>query len=270
MLLGPWGMRSLLAAVVVLLCSAPVLAQGIPAVDTQEMVQIHLPDSSARGPSVGAFGFMRPQQVKSLVKQQLKKAIDGRPYPLLENWHPLTAGEKFHVFVAHTYSPNTFLGAGIDALKFSTIRKQNSEYEHSFMGFGQRWGINLATGETNVFFESFLMPTLLKQDPRYFRNPGLPFSRRALYSISRVFITHADSGRQTFNASKILGGAASQAIADLYVPGERQGLHPILGRVTFNLIRDAGLNMVHEFWPDIHRGLMHRFSFIRSASSRLD
>src|SRR5436309_705884 len=85
--------------------------------------------------------------------------------------------------------------------------------------------------------------------------PALPFFRRTLYSMSRVFLTQADSGHQTFNASKIMGGAASQAIADLYVPGERQGLHPIWGRVTFNLVRDAGLNMVHEFWPDIHREL---------------
>ena len=91
-----------------------------------------------------------------------------------------------------------------------------------------------------------------------------------VYSISRVFLTRADSGHQTFNASKMLGGAASQAIADLYVPGERQGLDPIVGRVTFNLMRDAGLNMVHEFWPDVHRGLLHRFSFIRNVSSRLD
>ena len=263
-------MRSLLASVVVLLCSAPAVAQGIPAVDIQEIVQIHLPDTPAKGLPAGLFGFMRPQQVKYLVKQQLRRAIDGRAYPAFEDWQPLTAREKFEVFLVHTHSSNTFLGAGIDALKFSTIRKRNSEYETSFMGFGQRWGIDLATGETNVFFERFLMPTLLKQDPRYFRNPGLPFSRRSLYSISRVFITHADSGRQTFNASKILGGAASQAIADLYVPGQRQGLHPILERVTFNLIRDAGLNMVHEFWPDLHRELLRRFSFIRSVSSRLD
>ena len=263
-------MRFVIASVVVLLCSAPIVAQGIPAGDVQEIFQFHLPDTPAKGPPARGFALVRAQQVKSLVKQQLRKAIDGRLYPSLENWRPLTASEKFEVFLVHTYSPTTFLGAGIDALKCSTIRKKSPEYELSFMGFGQRWGVDLATGETNVFFERFLMPTLLKQDPRYFRNPALPFSRRALYSISRVLITHADSGRLTFNASKILGGAASQAISDLYVPGQRQGMHPIVGRVAFNLVRDAGLNLAHEFWPDIHRQLLNRFSFIRSVSSRLD
>jgi len=261
-------MRSLIAVLAVLVFSTLSMAQETAGFEVQEIVQP--PSAPIRGALARSFDFMRPQQVRALVKQQLKKAIDGKAYPSLQNWRPLTARQKFDVFVAHTYSSNTFLGAGIDALKFSTIRHRNLEYETSFMGFGQRYGINLATSETNVFFERFLLPTVLKQDPRYFRNPELPFFRRALYSVSRVFITHADSGQQTFNASKILGGAASQAIADLYVPGERQGLHPILGRVTFNLVRDAGLNVVHEFWPDIHRGLLQRFSFIRNVSSRLD
>jgi hypothetical protein len=264
-------MRSLAASIVVLLCSMPVIAQEVPAVDAQETGQTQIPAVPANGLPSRSFEFTRSQQVKYLVKQQLRKAIEGRTCPSLQNWHPLTAREKFDIFLKRTYSPNTFLAAGIDAMKYSTFKgKKDSEYERSFMGFGQRWGIDLATSETNVFFERFLMPTLLKQDPRYFRNPSLPFTKRALYSITRVLITNADSGRQTFNASKILGGAASQAIADLYVPGERQGLHPILDRVAFNLVRDAGFNLAHEFWPDIHRQLLRRFSFIRNVSSRLD
>ena len=71
-------------------------------------------------------------------------------------------------------------------------------------------------------------------------------------------ITRSDKGHEVFNGSKILGGAASQALSDLYVPGERQGLHPVIDRVVFNLIRDAGFNLVHEFWPDVRRKFLHR------------
>ena len=113
---------------------------------------------------------------------------------------------------------------------------------------------------------------------RFAEEFALNFPGRELLNHTHYFgmVSGANVGKlelaklPTFNASKIMGGAASQAIADLYVPGERQGLHPIWGRVTFNLVRDAGLNMVHEFWPDIHRELLHRFSFIRNVSSRLD
>lgn len=206
-------------------------------------------------PPVSELGTI--DQVKTMVKHQIDGAIMGKYYPALDQWQPLTPAQKFHTFLAHTYSPRTFLNAGIDATK-DKIQSDNREYERGTMGWGQHYGIELATSETDVFFERFLIPTVLKQDPRYFRNPELPFFRRALYSMSRVVITRDDGGHSTFNASKVLGGAASQALSDLYVPGQSQGMGPIRDRVTFDLLRDAGLNLLHEFWPDMRRKLFHR------------
>lgn len=193
----------------------------------------------------------------AMVKKQVNKAIDGKPYPSLDNWRPLTTRQKFDVFLSHTYAPRTFAAAGIDSLK-NTVMDNNPEYERGFRGLGQRYGVNLGVSETQVFFEQFLVPSILKQDPRYFRNPELPFTSRAIYSLSRVVITRADCGKETFNASRIIGGAASQALADLYVPGQTQGMRPILSRVTFDLMRDAGLNLLHEFWPDLRHKFLHR------------
>lgn len=201
----------------------------------------------------------RFQQMKNLIKRQVNQAIDGRQYPSLGDWKPLTSREKFDVFLHSTYSPWTFANAAIDeAADRAKGRHLNREYETGARGVGQRYGINLATNETEIFFQRFLFPTLLKQDPRYYRNPDLPLLPRVLYSMSRVLITRTDNGGQAFNASRILGSAASRAIADLYVPGERQGMHPISGCVSFNLLRDAGMNLVHEFWPDLRRKLLHR------------
>ena len=193
-----------------------------------------------------------------MIRKQINKAIYGKPYPSMENWRPLSTREKFDQFLVRTYSPSTFAAAAVDALKCSTIRKRNAEFERGPLGYGQHYGVYLGVSETQVFFERFLVPSVLKQDPRYFRNPSLPFFRRALYSMSRVLLTRADNGAQTFNASRIVGGAASQALADLYVPGTRQGMSPILNRVTFDLIRDAGFNLIHEFWPDLRRKVLHR------------
>jgi hypothetical protein len=196
-------------------------------------------------------------QVKKLVKREINQAIMGKQYPDLDNWKPLTPKQKFGTFLTHTYSPSTFAAAGIDAIR-DKLQGDDREYERGAGGLGQHYGIELGTSETDVFFERFLFPTLLRQDPRYFRNPDLPFFRRALYSMSRVVNTRTDNGHATFNASKILGGAASQALADLYVPGQAQGMGPIRDRVAFDLLRDAGFNLLHEFWPDIRRKLFHR------------
>jgi hypothetical protein len=189
----------------------------------------------------------------------VNRAIDGKPYPSLNEWQPLTTRQKFDVFIHSTYSPRTFANAAIDeAADRAKGNHLNREYETGVRGVGQRYGINLATNETDVFFQRFLFPTLLKQDPRYFRNPDLPFFQRALYAMSRVLITRTDSGGQTFNSSRILSVAAARTVADLYVPGERQGMHPIASCVSFTLLRDAGMNLAHEFWPDLRRKFLHR------------
>jgi hypothetical protein len=197
-------------------------------------------------------------QMKALIKTQINKAIDGKPYPAVQEWQPLTTREKFDVFLHSTYAPSTFLNAGISVVADRVQGKRNPEYETGMRGWGQHYGIELATSETDVFFQRFLFPTLLKQDPRYYRNPDLPFFRRAFYSMSRIFITRTDSGGETFNSSRFLAAASSRALSDLYVPGQRQGLRPLSNCVSFNLLRDAGNNLVHEFWPDLRRKFLHR------------
>lgn len=201
----------------------------------------------------------RLEVMKNLIKHQLTRAIDGKVYPSVNEWQPLSARQKFDVFLHSTYSPRTFANAAIDeAADRAKGHHLNREYETGFLGVGQRYGINLATTETDVFFQRFLFPTLLRQDPRYFRNPDLPFFQRALYAMSRVLFTRTDAGGQTFNSSRILSIAATRAVSDLYVPGERQGMRPIGECVSFTLLRDAGMNLVHEFWPDVRRKFLHR------------
>jgi hypothetical protein len=197
------------------------------------------------------------RKMKLLIKREVTQAIDANS-PALKEWQPLTASEKFHVFLHSTYSPWTFANAAIDQAADRAQGSLNREYETGFRGVAQRYGIELATSETDVFFQRFLFPTLLKQDPRYFRNPDLPFLKRVMYSMSRVIITHRDNGGQTFNASRVLGAAASRAVADLYVPGASQGMRPISTTVSFTLLRDAGMNLLHEFWPDLRRKFLHR------------
>ena len=194
------------------------------------------------------------QQMKKLVEKSVNEALSGKNYLALNQWQPLTPQQKLRIFVMHTYSLRTFANAGVDAVA-DKIEGGDPHYERGAAGLAQHYGIELATNETDVFFERFFIPVLLKQDPRYFRNPELPFFRRALYSMSRVVITRSDSGHSVFNASAVLGGAASQALSDLYIPGHDQGLGPIRDRVTFDLLRDAGFNLLHEFWPDIRRKL---------------
>jgi hypothetical protein len=250
-------MRLFLNFFFLLVCSIAATGQGTPPVDPERMAQLQGPEAHAQGepPEPGQAAALH--RLTGMMKTKIKQAIDGKSYPSLQNWRPLTTREKFDVFLKHTYAGRTFASAAIDASK-DNIRNSNNEYERGLLGFGQRYGVELGINETGVFFEQFLVPATLRQDPRYFRNPELPRFKRTLYSLSRVLVTRADNGHSTFNASRIVGGAVSQALADLYVPGKTQGLSPIVNRVAFGLLRDSGLNLMHEFWPDLRRKFLHR------------
>ena len=240
---------------------AVVLACGVAAAQNSLMEGTALVSpSSSLTTTVSMPAAPQPMgmgKMKLLIKKQVTQVINGS-YPSVSAWEPLTAREKFNVFLRSTYSPWTFANAAVDQVTDHVKGRQLSqEYETGFRGQAQSYGIALATTETDVFFQRFLFPTLLKQDPRYFRNPDLPFLKRVFYSMSRVVITRTDSGGQAFNASRILGSAASQAVADLYVPGQRQGMHPIANTISYNLLRDMGMNLLHEFWPDVRRKVFH-------------
>lgn len=249
-------MRIPIVAFLVMMGTRPCFGQGSPPVEPESAPQQKM-CVEGTPPTMPPPGRM--QHMTDLAKKQIDRAITGRTLPPVQEWQPLSAHEKFQVFLKYTYSPRTFANAAIDTLADEARHGRNVEYERSWMGLGQHYGVHLATSETDVFFERFLVPTLLKQDPRYFRNPGLPFMKRALYSVSRVLITHNDKGGETINASRILGGTASQALADLYVPGMNQGMRPIANRVAFDAARDASMNLVHEFWPDIRRKVVHQW-----------
>lgn len=238
-----------LSLVVVLLCGLAA-AQGTPPGEPASTASL-----TGTPP---ATPLPRMQQMKNLIRTQIRRAIDGKAYPSVKEWRPLTDREKFQVFLHSTYAPRTFANAAVDVVADRAKGRNNPEYETGVRGWGQHYGIDLATTETDVFFQKFLFPVLLKQDPRYFRNPDLPFVKRALYSMSRVVISRTDSGGETFNSSSFLAAASSRLLSDLYVPGRQQGMHPLLGCVSFNLLRDAGMNLAHEFWPDLRRKFLHR------------
>jgi hypothetical protein len=244
-------MRMALTIVGVLVSSLFAAAQGTPPPDPEQIIQEKSvrPQESPESPTL--------ERLKKMGKEQINRAIMGPKTLDLKNWVPLTRKEKFHNFVIYTYAPETFISAGLDAIQAKTL-SDNAAYEPGLAGYGQHLGVELLTNETDAFFQRFLFPVAFKQDPRYLRNPDLPFFKRTLYSVSRVVITRSDSGRNSFNASLLLGAAASQAISDIYVPGHQQGLWPIGRRIAFDLAIDSGFNLFYEFWPDLRRKIFHR------------
>jgi len=214
------------------LASAPALAQT-PA---------ELPQS----PSLG-----RPQPTS--FRDELRLGMEATP-PCAPDLRPctLSSQQKFQRFLKRTYSPYTFIGAGLDA-GYSQLTQE--DYGHGWAGFGKRYGANVADGESRSFFQTFVYASMFRQDPRYCRMGDGDFARRFSYAATRVLFGRSDDGGRKFNYPELLGSATASSLSNLYYPDRDRGLGRTLSRAFGYMLSDAGSNAFKEFWPDIRNML---------------
>jgi hypothetical protein len=168
---------------------------------------------------------------------------------------PLTAKEKFKVVTRSAFDPvqlpwYAFL-AGVS-------QADNSEkgFGQGAAGYGKRLGANAADGTIENFMTGAILPSLLRQDPRYFQSGKGGFFHRAVYSVSRILITRTDSGHQQFNYSEVVGSALASGISTYsYHPHEDQTLQDTVSVWGSQVGYDTITLVVREFWPDIRRKL---------------
>lgn len=170
---------------------------------------------------------------------------------------PLTSHQKFHIFVQQTYSIYTVANTAFDA-GWAQMTDDWPAYGQGMEGYGKRYGALLANHEAGTFFENFLFPTLLRQDPRYFRKgEGHSLFARAPYAASRVLITQSDSGHSTFNSSLLLGLLFVDGLTNAYYPRPERGLGNTMTRFGGSVLSSAETNLLREFMPDMMR-VFHR------------
>jgi hypothetical protein len=170
---------------------------------------------------------------------------------------PLTPHQKFHIFVQQTYSVYTVANTAFDA-GWAQMTDDWPAYGQGMEGYGKRYGALLANHEAGSFFMNFLFPTMLHQDPRYFRmGPGHSLFKRAAYAASRVMVTRADSGHNTFNSSSLLGLLFVDSLTNAYYPRSQRGFDDTMSLFGGGVLSNAETNLLREFGPDMMR-IFHR------------
>ena len=169
---------------------------------------------------------------------------------------PLTAGQKFKLAVQYL-NPYTFLFVAAEA-GVNQARNDPREYGQGAEGYGKRYGAGFADGLTASIFITGLYPSLLRQDPRYYRLGDGGFSHRTGYAVSRILVTRQDSGRKAFNVSEVLGSFSSSALAVTYYPRSQRDFSDVAERAGIQFAFDAGFNVLKEFYPEIERKVFGR------------
>jgi hypothetical protein len=171
--------------------------------------------------------------------------------PAGTNICPLSAHQKLSVWVQRSYSPANLLAAGVDAAVWQATDNDPRGYGQGWDAYGARYGASLATTESTRFFQSFLLPSILKEDPRYFRKGSGGFGNRFVYSISRVLVTRTDAGRRSLNFSGVGGAFAAAGLSNTYLPDVDRDMGRTAVSFGLSLANTAGWNLLSEFWPDI-------------------
>jgi len=173
--------------------------------------------------------------------------IAGRRMPVR---FPYSPADKFRLFIKDTYDPFALMGEGFTAF-YNQAQGSPYAFGGGARGYSRRFGAIVGTDFAGEFFGTFLFPSILRTDPRYFRKGEGGFGRRAAYALTRILITKRDSGGNTFNASNFLSGIATTAISNTYYPGRERGVWPTLERATINIGFDSLTALYREFWPEM-------------------
>jgi hypothetical protein len=192
-------------------------------------------------------------------------ADDHRMFKVLPNYKTIndpdqpfaamTAGEKFQL-VEHYFDPFTFVFTSITA-SIEQATNEKAGYGQGTMGFAKRYGADFTDGFTNELFVTGVFPTLMHEDPRYYRlGHGSAFKRTA-YALSRILITRSDTGTTRFNSSEFLGNITSGALSMTYYPQSERSVGGVFTRMSVEIGYDSLFNVLKEFYPDLKRRFSH-------------
>jgi hypothetical protein len=209
---------------------------------------------------VGTCNGVTPSAAASepLPKHILGVFPNHNTVPCLFPYVPIGPQEKFKIASADAFDPGAIVAAAWVA-GAAQLFNSNRPFGQEASGYARYLGAAYANHVIGDFLREGAYPSLLHQDPRYFRKGAGSKKSRVAYAISRVFWTQTDAGGTAFNSSNVLGAATTVAASSLYyanhrdVAGASAGFGAQLGGAM-------AANILKEFWPDILRKLSKRNS----------
>src|SRR5580765_6026162 len=134
---------------------------------------------------------------------------------------PLTGGQKFLLATDQSIAPSALIVAAMTA-GINQARDSWPGYGQGWEAYGKRYGATLALNASTDMFGTFLIPSVLHHDPRYFVLAHGSVSQKIGHALKSLVVTRTDSGGQAFNVGGVLGPLGAQGLANTYLPdGER-------------------------------------------------
>jgi len=160
---------------------------------------------------------------------------------------PLTSGQKFRLAWKTTIDP---VSVGITAIIAGFEQANNTfrDYGQGAQGYGKRFGAAYADFVSGTFIGAAILPSVLKQDPRYYYKGTGSVPSRTLYAVANSVICKGDNGRWQPNYSNVLGDLASAGLSNVYYPAaDRNGPRLTMENAAIGIGSTALANIAEEF-----------------------
>lgn len=186
------------------------------------------------------------EQVKLAEKQRVLGVLPNFYSSYIWDAPPLTPKLKFDLAFRSAIDPFTIVASAAVA--------GAEQANNSFPGFGQgaegyakRFGAAYGDEVISRMLGSAILPSILRQDPRYFYKGSGTIRSRTLYALASAVMTKGDNGHWQPDYSYIGGSFAAGAISTLYYPDADGGTHLILRNGLIDIAAHAANNLFREF-----------------------
>ena len=168
-------------------------------------------------------------------------------------WQAMSVKQKLQYDSRHLFDPENVAFAGVGAA-FDQLRNRPAEWNQGWGAFGERYGSHLGQ---YLVQRSIMFPVqaIDHEDTRYFRSNRPSFHGRLLDAFLHTVWRHDDSGGMMPAYSEFLGDYGAAAISRMWWPQRFHNGAAIFVAGSDTVLIDAGINVLHEFTPDIKRKL---------------
>jgi len=195
-----------------------------------------------------------------LTNQPFRMSVPCPLYVPIVNWYtrfangpqvkPLTPKEKAWLAIRNVSDPfNAVTILGTSGIGIAA--DSHSAYGPGMPGFAKSVGVAYSQDMTGEFFGTFLIPSIVHQDPHYHREPSQSIMHRIGHAILQVVWTQGDNGRGMINYADLVGFAIDDEVSNLYVPGRQTDLPASAQRYAIGLALAPTDNFITEFLPDV-------------------
>jgi len=184
-------------------------------------------------------------QIKDQEKQRVLGIIPNFYVSYVPDAVSLTPKQKFELAWRSSVDPFTLVGVGAIA-GAGQAGNELSGYGQGAQGYAKRYGAAYGDVVIGTFLGSAIMPSLLKQDPRYFYKGTGSKRSRILYALASPFMCKGDNERWQPNYSYVVGNFAAAGIADSYYPSSNQGAGQVVETALIRLGENAVASVFQE------------------------